>query len=71
MVRYIIDISPILDTGCLDQGEISVHYILYYIYDYITLMLQHQYGGPLGEGQIPGVVHRVVVQKQAVRDWWN
>ena len=55
MVRYSIDISLILDTVCLDQGEISVHYILDTIlYDYITLMLQHQYGGPLGEGQIPG-----------------
>ena len=45
MVRYIIDISPILDTGCLDQGEISVHnyYIKYY---YITKLLQQQYGGP-------------------------
>ena len=44
-MRYIIDISPILDTGCLDQGEISVHnyYIKYY---YITKLLQQQYGGP-------------------------
>ena len=29
----------------------ALHTILY---DYITLMLQHQYGGPLGGGQIPG-----------------
>lgn len=37
MVRYIIDISPILDTVCLDQGEISVHYT-YYI-TYMTILL--------------------------------